>query len=87
MAPLEDAAMKVHRLVVRACTGELRAVPVWRSLLQAGLKAGAWKIQVDTHHHIESLSIDIINPDGASVSELQSMLRSSLPPATSVDVL
>ena len=78
--------MNVHRVVVQAGIGELRAIPVWRSLLQLGVQVGAWKVYVDRQHHEESLSVDLVNLREASVDELRFKLQSSLPSAMSVDV-
>ncbi len=78
--------MDVHRVVVRAGIGELRAIPVWRSLLQFGVQVGAWKVCVDRRHREESLSMDLINLREASVDELRSRLQASLPSVMSVEV-
>lgn len=78
--------MDVHRLIVRAGIGELRAVPVWRNLMQLGLQVGEWRIRVDRELNVESLTIDLLNPPEAQVNELRSRLQSALPSVMSVDV-
>lgn len=78
--------MDVHRLVVRAGIGDLRAVPVWRNLMQFDLQVGEWRIRVDRELNVESLSIDLLDPSEAQVNELRSRLQSALPSAMSIDV-
>ena len=78
--------MNVRRLIVRVAIGELRAIPVWRNLMQLGLRVGEWKICVDRERNVESLSIDLIDPPGAASDELRARLQSGLPPVMSVDV-
>ncbi|OUL75664.1 hypothetical protein CA601_41730 [Paraburkholderia hospita] len=78
--------MHVHRLVVRAAIGDLRAIPVWRNLMQLDLRVGEWKIRVDREHNVESLSIDLIDPPCAGADDLRARLQSGLPSVMSIDV-
>jgi hypothetical protein len=78
--------MEVHRIVVRARIGELRAVPVWRNLMQLRLRVGEWTVRVDRALNVESLSLDVLDMRQTDVNELRTRLRSALPSALSVDV-
>ncbi|TXC81130.1 hypothetical protein [Paraburkholderia azotifigens] len=78
--------MEVHRIVVRARIGELRAVPVWRDVMQLGLRVGEWTISVDRELNVESLSLDVLGMRQTDVNELRTRLRSALPSALAVDV-
>lgn len=78
--------MDVHRVIVRAGIGELRAIPVWRNLMQLDVRVGAWKIRVDRELNVESLSIDLLDPPGVGVDEHRSRLKMGLPSVMSIDV-
>ena len=78
--------MDVHRVIVRAGIGELRAIPVWRNLMQLGVRVGAWKIRVDRELNVESLSIDLLDPPSVGVDELRSRLKMGLPSVMYIDV-
>ncbi|MFP3550138.1 hypothetical protein SB861_05405 [Paraburkholderia sp. SIMBA_049] len=67
--------MDVHRVIVRAGIGELRAIPVWRHLMQLGVRVGSWKIRLDRELNVESPTIDLPDPPGVGVDELRSRLK------------
>jgi hypothetical protein len=68
---------EVRRIVVRARIGELRAVPVWRNLMQLGLRVGEWTIRVDMELNVESSSHVVLDMRQTDVNELRTRLRSS----------
>lgn len=76
----------MYRIVVRAGISELRAVPVWRNLMQLGLRVGEWRIRMDRELNAESLSIDLLDPPATKVNELRSRLQLALPSVLSIDV-
>jgi hypothetical protein len=63
--PVGVRDMDVHRVIVRAGIGKLRAIPVWRKVMQLGGRVGSWKIRLDRELNVESLTIDLLDPPGA----------------------
>ncbi|WCM18297.1 hypothetical protein NDK50_15075 [Paraburkholderia bryophila] len=78
--------MYLSHVAVTARTGELHALPVWRSLLELDVKAGSWTVGVDLQEGQESLNIDLLCRDNLEPDQLWAELRASVPTAISVEV-
>ncbi|MCP3725569.1 hypothetical protein M3I53_20980 [Paraburkholderia sp. CNPSo 3272] len=62
--------MVIQRLTIRAATGKLRIIPVWRCLAQSGAKVVRWNVHADRNDGMDSMTVDIIEADPLRTEEI-----------------
>ncbi|MEM5326382.1 hypothetical protein VSR34_07200 [Paraburkholderia sp. JHI2823] len=66
--------MVVQRLTIRAASGKLKVIPVWRCLAQSGAKVVRWNACADRGTGVDSMTIDILEIDPGRVGEMSTTL-------------
>lgn len=66
--------MVVQRLTIRAASGKLKVIPVWRSLAQSGAKVVRWNACAGRGTGVDSMTIDILEIDPGRAAEISSAL-------------
>lgn len=52
--------MIIQRLSIRAATGKLKVIAVWRCLQKNGAKVCRWRMDVDHKAGLESMTVDVV---------------------------
>jgi len=66
--------MVVQRLTIRAASGKLKVIPVWRCLAQSGAKVVRWNACADRGTGVDSMTIDILEIDPGRAAEISTAL-------------
>jgi hypothetical protein len=66
--------MVVQRLAIRAATGKLKIISIWRCLAQSDVRILRWNVCSDRHDGIESMTVDLIEADGRSAEDIADIL-------------
>jgi hypothetical protein len=89
---LESIAIVIQRLMIQASLGNLHVVPVWKSLIAAGVTARNWSVRVDRVKGNESMTIDLADCSADTINNVvatlkrqpfvMTVLTSALPPVS-----
>ncbi|MEM5403756.1 hypothetical protein [Paraburkholderia unamae] len=66
--------MVVQRLTIRASSGKLQVIPVWRCLAQSGATIVRWRMCVDRNAGIDLMTVDLIESDPLRMVEIATAL-------------
>lgn len=66
--------MVVQRLSIRAATGKLQVISVWRCLEKNGAKVYRWNIDVDPKTGEESMTVDIVESGPLRTADIAATL-------------
>ncbi|MFX1676493.1 hypothetical protein PWR63_30290 [Paraburkholderia sp. A2WS-5] len=69
-----DTKMGVQRLTIRAATGKLKIIPVWRCLARSGANVVRWNVRTDHNDGMDSMTVDIVEADPLRTEEIAAAL-------------
>ncbi|MBB2931631.1 hypothetical protein [Paraburkholderia silvatlantica] len=66
--------MVIQRLTIRAASGKLKIIPVWRCLAQSSVKVVRWSVCADRGTAVDSMTVDILEIDPRRTAEISTVL-------------
>lgn len=66
--------MVIQRLTIRAASGKLKIIPVWRCLAQSSVKVVRWSVYADRGTAVDSMTVDILEIDPRRTAEISTVL-------------